>query len=647
MTRKSVKPDISAIAESPRTLFFRWFAFTSILNLYLLHGALRRWHYATPPTSHAMAQVFFWAVAVNIAAGLMIGWFLIRQGWRNRVPLVLTLDAAIGLLPFLMGKVFIGQDEFRFRAFGTIYVVFLLLRLILGIAWASWNLPQSQLQPNASLYVFLIAFLVFGGCVPWIWLAGPPSGDEPAYLLLAHSLAFDHDFDVGDNYRHKDYIEQFPPPSPGGMRGYPYDKMQRDGIAYLPHEPHVVASYRGQLLLWHDVGLPLLIAPAYSVAKREGALFLMALLGALGAVAIFQIAIMLGATNLQALLTAAIFCFTSPFYLYVQTVIVEAPGAVAGLWIALQFFRYRKQPRDGYLLLAGTLIATMPWLIIRFWALAGPLFLVLNAWVLSREWGKWRTVIAKMSLLGLPSLISLAAFAVLDKQLFNTYLPNAGNLIWGRILPQFWNHPVLGFLGLIFDQSFGLIPTAPMFAAVIAGMIVLYRRDRWGFATLLLPALGYVPFVIRSRFWMGGWAPPARLMVVAAMIMVPSASLVLIRRTRWIVIALTAWSGLLSVVYTVNPYLRMPSLWHLDRKSTLVEALHDHIHTPFYSILSIFPDMLEASPSDWLRAWMWLVLFCCAAWWWANLSQTPTVSASLSLAEREGSVGVSATKQWP
>jgi hypothetical protein len=218
--------------------------------------------------------------------------------------------------------------------------------------------------------------------------------------------------------------------------------------------------------------------------------------------------------------------------------------------------------------------------------------------------------------------VGLGVFAVLDKQLFNTYLPNAGNLIWGRILPQFWNRPILGFLGLMFDQSFGLMPTAPMFVAVIAGMIVLFGRDRWAFAALFLPALGYIPFVACSRFWMGGWAPPARLLVVAAMIMVPSASLVLTRKTRWTAAVLTTWSGMLSVAYTVNPYLRMPSLWHIYRKSMLVEVLHDHIRTPFYSILSVFPDCLEASLSDWLRAWCWVAVVGCAAWTWARVSRT-------------------------
>ena len=612
-------------ASNARKLWARWFALVLILNLYLLHLGLRRWHYVAPPMTHAMARLFFWAIGVNLSFALLFGWFAIRERWENQLRRTLQLDLLIGLLPFLMGSFFIGTtNEPKFRIFGAIYTVFLLLKIVLGLTWAAWNLPGTQRVRHSVIYVFAVALLVFAGFAPWMWIANPPSGDEPAYLLLAHSLAFDHDFDVGDNYRNYDFAEQFPPPSPGALRGFPYELMLPPSLSAIAHEPHVITNYRGQQMLWHDVGLPLLIAPAYYFDKREGALLVLALLGALGVAAIFEIALWLGASNLRAILAAGIFGFTAPFYLYAQSVCVEAPGAVAILWAALQFFRYRERPRNRYLLLAGIIIAALPWLIVRFWALAGPLFLVLNAWVIVREWGRWPRLVGKMALLGAPSLASLAVFAVLDKHLFNTYMPNAANLIWGRMLPQFWSHPMLGLLGLVFDESFGLMPTAPMFVAVIAGMIVLFRRDRWGFATLFLPALGYIPFVARSRFWMGGWAPPARLLVVAAMIMVPAASLVLTRKTRWIVAALTAWSGLLTVAYTVNPYWRMPSFWHFYEKSVLVEILHDHMHPHphFYSYLSIFPDMLRAHPMDLLLAWCWVALTACAAWLWARASQS-------------------------
>ena len=265
---------------SPRDLFLRWFALASIFNLYLLRVAFRRWHYVVPPTTHAMARIFFWAVAINVVSGLVIGWFALHERWHQRLGLTLKLDTAIGLLPFLMGKFFLGRDEFSFRVFGTIYVLFLLLRLVLGLTWLASNAPGAQPVRHAAIYVFLVTFLVFGGCVPWMWLSSSPQGDEAHFMVLTHSLVVDHDFEVGNNYRNGDFKEEFPPPSPGEFRGYPYASIQRDGIGGMPREPHVIGNYRGQLMLQHDPGFPMLLVPGYALDLREGALLTIALIAA-------------------------------------------------------------------------------------------------------------------------------------------------------------------------------------------------------------------------------------------------------------------------------------------------------------------------------------------------------------------------------
>lgn len=610
---------------SPRSVFWRWFALASIFNLYLLRVALRRWHYAVPPTTHAMVRVFFWAVGINVVAGLVIGWFAIHERWQNRLSLTLWLDTAIGLLPFLMGKFVLGRDEFSFRTFGTIYVVFLLLRLVLGLAWLAWNAPGAQPVRHAAIYVFLVAFLAFGGCVPWMWLSSSPQGDEAHFMVLTHSLVFDHDFDVGNNYKNGDYKEEFPPPSPGEFRGYPYASIQRDGIGGMPREPHVIRNYRGQLMTQHDMGTPLLLVPGYALDLREGALMTIALIAALGAAAIFELALLLGASNFRALLTVALFCFTTPYYVYSQAALTDLSGAVAILWIALQFFRYRMQERNRYLLLSGILIAMLPWFNIRYWSLAGPAFLVLCAWLIRRESGRYGALIQKLGLVGIPSLVSLGAFAAIDKVLFNTYIPNAAMVFVGRSMPVFKAQPVRGFLGMMFDQSFGLIPTGPLYVAVAAGMIVLFWRDRWAFAALLLPGLGYLSFLSCNQFWSGGWCAPGRYILSAVLPMVPAAALVLNRKVRWLVVIFAAWSFFISIMFTVNSYLRMPSLWNLYQVSMLVEFFHDHIHTPLYSILSIFPSFMRAGRWDYLGGWLWLIVFATAAWWWAGTAQSGPV----------------------
>jgi hypothetical protein len=61
--------------------------------------------------------------------------------------------------------------------------------------------------------------------------------------------------------------------------------------------------------------------------------------------------------------------------------------------------------------------------------------------------------------------------------------------------------------------------------------------------------------------------------------------------------------------------------------SMLVEFFHDHIHTPMYSILSIYPNMMLARTQDWLRGWFWLFTFCVAAWAWARTAESQASGA--------------------
>jgi hypothetical protein len=58
--------------------------------------------------------------------------------------------------------------------------------------------------------------------------------------------------------------------------------------------------------------------------------------------------------------------------------------------------------------------------------------------------------------------------------------------------------------------------------------------------------------------------------------------------------------------------------------SMLVEFFHDHIHTPLYSILSVYPDMMLARRQDYLRAVAWLIVYVAGAWVWARTALAET-----------------------
>ncbi len=595
----------------------RWYApIACVLNLVLLMQVVHRFHHAATPINYGLARVLATALAVNVAAALAIVWLARARRWNAGLGAIVKLDVLLSLMPFALVALRDGDKARVFHLFASVYVFFLLCRAAELLFFAAQNAASTSVRIGSI--VFAATFLVYGGVVPWMALASSPQGDEAHFMILTHSLVFDHDFDVGDNYAHGDYREEFPPPSPGAMRGYPYAFMERDNIDYLPKEPHVIRNFRGKLMLEHDMGFPLLLVPGYALDKREGALFTVSLIAAAGAAGLFELAMLMGATTLQALLMVFVFCFACPFWTYTQAVFLDAVGASGSVWIALQFFRYRKRAFNRYLLLSGTLISLLPWLNIRYWSLTGMAFLVVSALVIRQEWGKWSRLIGKLACLGVPCVVSILIYSSIDKVLFNEFLPNASMVILSRSVPQFQPQMLRGLLGIFFDQSYGLIPVAPIYLAAAAGMIVLFRRDRWGFAALLLPAVGYLPFVSSSQFWYGGWCAPGRFVLSVALPMAACSALLFQRAYRWLLGILAAWSLFIALLFTINPFLRMPSVWILYQISMLVEFFHDHIHTPLYSILSIFPNMMLARPQDWMRAWLWLIAFSAAAWLWAS-----------------------------
>ena len=144
-------------------------------------------------------------------------------------------------------------------------------------------------------WTFFISLAVYLALIPWLSIQSWTDGDEPAYLLLAHSLVVDHDFDVGNNYQQKDY-----------RAFYPYDITDQ----------HTVPNVHGEKMLWHDIGTSVLIAPGYWVNGRMGAMVVVNIIAALLAPALFLLAYQLGASEMAAFICSLLFAFSSPLVYY-------------------------------------------------------------------------------------------------------------------------------------------------------------------------------------------------------------------------------------------------------------------------------------------------------------------------------------------
>jgi hypothetical protein len=226
------------------------------------------------------------------------------------------------------------------------------------------------------------------------------TGDEPHYLLAAHSLVGERDFDLRNNYERGDFLAFW--------TGNALDR-------------HVVAGAGGAQVLSHNVGLPLLIAPAYALGGLSAASYLMALLGALLAAQVFALAHDLSGDLRAALLAWLLVAFTPPVLWYVFLISPELPGALATI-VALRALLRGAQgtARRGELSAGALALAALSFLSSRY-------LIVVAAFGLGAAWLAWRGERRWLLVIALAG-IGLAAYLGANAALYGSLSPAASYL---------------------------------------------------------------------------------------------------------------------------------------------------------------------------------------------------------------------------
>jgi len=107
---------------------------------------------------------------------------------------------------------------------------------------------------------FLLALLVYVALTPHVASEWPVTGDEPHYLLIAHSLLTDGDIRLADNYAERDYAPFF-------------------AGAWL--DPHVTVKADGGWYPVHEIAFAALLVPSYALGGRVAVIYFLNLIAAL------------------------------------------------------------------------------------------------------------------------------------------------------------------------------------------------------------------------------------------------------------------------------------------------------------------------------------------------------------------------------
>jgi hypothetical protein len=572
------------------------------INLTLCLATVHVFRTTAYVTAGDMRYLVVAAVIVNIlTAGLPVH-FHWRFRWRQGFAAVLAAECFVSGVTFALVRVLrIPASDFRTHVIGTVYALFIYLHLGALLIFSFKNQAGEASERSSTtafrIWIFAVSLLIYGALTPWAKIACFPTADEPHYLLLTHSLVFDHDFDLANNYARGDY-----------RRFYP---------AKIDH--HTVTNARGQELPVHDVGISVLLVPGYAMAGRLGAMFELDIFGALLALGMFVVGMKLGAAPRAALTAWALFAFTSPLAIYSSQIYPEIVGAGLVTWAVVAHIRFTESRKWRYLWLAALALALLPWFSIRYWFLLGPMLAVMALHVMMPIQSGRYIVLKGLVVIFLPLLVSVALFGAFDSYYYQTLTPNAGYVLFMRHRPSLFTlHFLPGFAGLLFDRAFGLLTTAPVYLLAFAGCWVLWQRQRWQGALVISPAAAYVLLAALNRFWYGGWAPPPRYIVSGIAVLAPVAGLVLSRRTpRVLLLVLSAWSFFIAIAYTAFTQTRY-TYWNVN-----TGALSDFLASTIgFHFGAVFPSLIRASSWDYLLCVIWgLAALGCL---WLLVGSAPT-----------------------
>lgn len=464
-----------------------------------------------------------WLLATLVLTAAVVA-FITRLSLARAWPLSIS---GLVWLPYLPGEIPVAFLLWQ----GPIeYVVW--LAVAVGVAGGSpirwW--PRARgiaLDPKRACWlagaaVAVCAFAGFsavGGVIP--------GGDEPHYLAVTQSLLLDRDLRIENNYARGDYLLYF-----AGRLGPDYLQRGADDQIYSIRPP----------------GLSVLVMPAFAVAGYAGAVATVIAGAALASVLTWHTAWLLSASVGGAWAGWAAVFLTTPFFFHTFTIYPDGVAALlvmAGVWLLARLEMSRDVSRAS-VGAVGLALAMLPWLHTRLSLIAVAIGLALFARLVSGPDRVGRLA----ALLSVP-VASAAAWFGFFWMIWGTPNPSAP---YGADTNSALGYIGRGVTGLLVDQQFGLLATAPIYAVAIGGLLSLARRHPRFTGEMLLIMVPYLVTSSSYAMWWGGTSAPARFLVA----LMPIAALPI---AWWWGRQSSAWRALTVLVLLLSVLSVLPRAW--------------------------------------------------------------------------------------
>ncbi|NJP05872.1 MAG: hypothetical protein HC837_09730 [Chloroflexaceae bacterium] len=379
-----------------------------------------------------------------------------------------------------------------------------------------------RVHPAPTILVVLCCWYLFALSINTF----PRHGDEPHYLIQAHSILVDGDFDVLNNHQNGDFLAFY-------------------GRDYL--QPHL-HYYAGEPYPHHPMlGVPFTMLPGYLLAGAIGALVLLCVLMAAAMVCLYRASCAFVPSN-AALATTLCAGAMYPIVIYSHQIY---PESIAFVLVALALSLILR-PATGrwrvQALAVGFTLALLPHLHFKMVLLSATLYLAFlwsqrRRWLLALLWSLAPVLISAFAFFGW-------LFSVFGRFFFYFFLQQSGG--------SFEEAHSDGITGLLFDQAHGLFFYAPWYLLALVGFWFLWQRPAHRGHALFLVFMyaTYHVSVGAASHWISGATPAPRYIIPIVTILVLFCAVALDalwQRRAWLqILTLTTASFLATFLILAN-----------------------------------------------------------------------------------------------
>ncbi len=428
------------------------------------------------------------------------------------------------------------------------------------------------------------------------------TGDEPHYLLLAHSIAFDNDIDLKNNKQQKDYAAFSYKPVSG------YTKSRNFWIKYVKGNLQTAPDsyWKNRCYSVCPIGMPVLIAPAYKVGFLHGKrirYFVVIFFHILAVLTVLISAyIILYMTKNW---TWTIFCticlaFSAPLLFYTVPIFPDLPGALFITTGTALFLALQNSSEKGYstilIILIGIVSGYLPWIHARFWPLSAIIILFTVFHIFHSQQNK-----AALSVIFIISLIT-----VIIPLLIYYYK------LYGVPYPVSTHPPInlttgftSGWIGLWLDRNNGILWYTPLLILFFPGTVLMLRYKPLVGILITLLILANWGLIGMFSDWRAGLCPPLRYWLPVFPLMFVPCAFFLTHAKRLLAYILIVSAGGMGIIIAISSMLTPARLYRYKHPVfTYIEHLHYNLIAP-----SLFP---TGKPVDYIISAIYIILITIA-----------------------------------